>query len=531
MTSTPKLKFALLVSLALTGICSAQLKQTSTPGDPSSNTTDALLNSPPVVPLDQAADFSLLNSSWNLSAGYQWRQIGALDFHTGSKAAKGGLPWLTGQGRRGSASSSSSSTSSSGTPVTTSTSSTTTGSNANTGTAGPVDSFADRTYDDGYVNRDEGTLEPGPYSYGKTWFWGYNNAGQINRPTLTYHVNAPGTTTTTTTTAMGGGTDTTKKTTSTTSYAVRHSSWSGLSNDLDWDSQLSGSGWFARVESPAIFTRDALAVSMEIGYSFANADTGRSNGGVFGAQQGTEQLTSKSIKTSSLSTTTTGTGSSTTTIRVINSITDTYDVSAFLEERASNAPYSGTLMGPGTQISNIPDSRVITSATTSETTGTTPTSTSTTTSSNKITPGGASTRLTTVDFFSNVTESLDIDLHTASIGPHFSWEMRRVRVGLSTGLALNIASWNADYYEDLFVKVNGHNARLLAAYHESNGGTKLLPGFYLEANSNVTLTRRVSLFAGGRYDWAGSLHGNVGPSNFSLDLGGWTAQGGITIAF
>lgn len=61
--------------------------------------------------------------------------------------------------------------------------------------------------------------------------------------------------------------------------------------------------------------------------------------------------------------------------------------------------------------------------------------------------------------------------------------------------------------------------------------TKVLPGFYVEANTQVRLTRHVALFAAGRYDWAGTLHGSVGPSDFALDLGGWTVQGGVTITF
>ncbi len=55
---------------------------------------------------------------------------------------------------------------------------------------GPRAAFADRTYDDGYVNLDEGTLNPdavgGP---GNTWNWAYNNPSQyaaLNN-TLLFH--------------------------------------------------------------------------------------------------------------------------------------------------------------------------------------------------------------------------------------------------------------------------------------------------------------------------------------------------------
>ena len=104
-------------------------------------------------------------------------------------------------------------------------------------------------------------------------------------------------------------------------------------------------------------------------------------------------------------------------------------------------------------------------------------------------------------------------------------------MGLSTGLAINIADWNADYQEELFVSKNGGRARLLRKWWDHENGTKVLPGFYVEANVDMRLTDRVSLFGGGRYDWTGALSGTVGPSSFDLDLGGWSVQGGLTVSF
>ena len=519
MISTPKLNLALLACIALTDICAAE----PPPPPITSTRAAALLNSPPLVPLSQAADFSGMSSSWNFSAGYQWRQIGDLNFNTGSQAANGSLPWMAGRGRSGSVSSSTSSASSTGTPATTATSTSSSGSNANTGTAGSASAFADRTYIDGYVNQ-----FPGTAATGRTWFWGYNNASQVSGGTLTYHASAPGVTTTTTSTATGGSTETQTTVNSTTTFSTRSSSWSGLSGDLNWDSELAGSGWFGRIESPAIFARGALAVSIELGYSFATADAARRNASVFSAHQESEQRATTTVSAASTSTTTTATGGGTTTASTTNAITDTYDVSTIA---VPGAPYAGTLAGPGPLITNIPATRTITPTTTSTTTGAIPTATSDTASSNTVIGGGTVVSSTTADFFSNVTESLDVDLHTISIGPHFSMEWQRVRVGLSTGLAINVADWDADYREDLYVSENGGRAQLLGMYQDHKGGAKVLPGFYIETNANVRLTRRVSLFAGGRYDWAGTLRGSVGPSNFALALGGWTAMGGVTITF
>jgi hypothetical protein len=430
---------------------------------------------PSSASIESAATFQPQSSSWNFSAGYQWRQIGDLNFNTGSHAAGTTLPWLTGRGRSGITGSISPATS-------------TQGSTSSDGTAGPADSIADRIYDDGYVNQDAGTS-----TSGNTWFWGYNNASQVSGTTLSFQTTAPGFGGTT-----GGG--------SLTSFSSQRSSWSQLGSDLAWDSELEGSGWFGRIESPAIFATGALAASIEIGYSYATADAANRNAEVFRAHQETRQRTTTASAVSS--------GGAVT-------ITDTYSIAGIA---VPGAPYAGTLAGPGPVISNIPTSRTITPTGPATTAGTIPAPVGGIITGNVV-------ETTTADFFSTVTESLDVDLHTISIGPHFSWELRRVRVGLSTGLAINVADWDAGYREDLYVSENGHDARLLGTYQDHKGGAKVLPGFYVEANANVFLTSRVSLFAGGRYDWAGTLRGSVGPSNFALALGGWTAMGGVTITF
>jgi hypothetical protein len=477
MNALPKLALFTIVCLPILG--SGQQPATS---------AKEALSKQPVTPVNQAVGFSSMSTSWNFSAGYQHRQMGELNFLTGSRAAQGSLPWMAGRGRSGS----------SGSVANSTTSSTTTGSNANVGTAGPATINADRTYSNGYVNQDAGTP-----TFGDTWFWGYNQASQVSGGTLSYQTTAPGTVNTTTTTGGGG---------SMTTYSPTQSSTSSLSQDLNWSTDLSGSGWFGRLESPAIFSKDALAVSVELGYSYAGADTGRRNNSVFNAHQQTRTRTT----TTTTPAVTAGSVIDTTTL----TITDRYDVSGFL---VPGAPYTGTLVGPGSTITNRPASRTVT-----------PNTVSTGTASNGTagpTSVSSSERITTADFFSTVSETLDVDLHTLSLGPHVSWEKSRVRLGLSTGLAINFANWDAGYREDLYLSQNGGKSRRLASYQNQDSGSEVLPGFYLEANANVRLTQHLSLFAGGRYDWAGTLDGQVGPSAFSLELGGWTAMGGVTVSF
>lgn len=542
-------KTALLTCLSLSVLAPAQ-QPAPAPAPAPAATPQSLAKTPTSVGVDKAADFTPLGTTWNATAGYQFRQIGDLDFKTGSQAARSPLPWMAGRGRKGGSSISGGAGVSSfsrlpegsSTRSVTDTASSTTGSNANPGSAGSATSYANRTYDNGFVNQ-----FPGTAATGQTWNWGYVNASQNSGNTLSFRTTAPGATTTTTsrtattTTTTSGSVSASSSLSTSTRYTSQSSSWRSLRSDLGWGTDLEGSGGFARLESPAIFSAGGLAVSIEIGYSFADADAARRNANAFRAHQRTEQRTTRSTVqdttlVSDLSTTvTTATTGGTTTTTGTNTINDSYTYNPQVLLPA--APYTGTAAGPGPLIPNQPTTRTINTATTTSTvndpggTTTTTTRTQTTDRYSEVIGSSTAVTVTTADFFSTVSESMDVDLHTLSLGPRMSWEKSRLRIGLSTGLAINLANWDASYREDLYVSRNGGKARLLKSYRDDDSGSEVLPGFYLEANANVRLSQRFALFAGGRYDWAGSLDGQVGPSAFSLDLGGWTAMAGVTVSF
>ena len=178
-----------------------------------------------------------------------------------------------------------------------------------------------------------------------------------------------------------------------------------------------------------------------------------------------------------------------------------------------SAPYSGTFTGPGPLISNTPTSRTLSTAT------------------NSTGSSGGRASVSTADFSSHVNESLDMKMNTISFGPHLSWESNHFALGFSSGFALNIADWDASYQEDLNVRQNGGASRLLKRYSFENSGTDVLPGVYVELNANYRITKHIALFGGGRYDWAGSIHDEVGPSSFDFKVSGWTLQGGLTVTF
>ena len=434
----------LFVALALFGITTFSAKAgTEPPVDPKADAN-----------LQNAVSFPPLSSSWTFGAGYQWREMGSLGFHTGSAAAHQLLPWMAG----GSSHSSSSTNSS---PM------------GDPNAAGSAGSIANRNYSDGYVNEDGGT----PFT-GDTWYWGYENASQLSGTTLSYH-STYGTAVTTTTTATS---------------STRTDS-SSLAHDLGWSSDVSGSGWYATLGSPAIYTRGALSVSLELGYSFATSDNGAATPDVFQASQSSVQTVTRS----SVTTTT------------MNQLTDTYDVTGL---KIPAAPYSGSLAGPGPLISNTPSARNISSSSAS-------------TGSSQVL--GRSVQ--TADFLSNVNESLRIRLNTVSFGPHLNWDAGRFNLGWSAGFALNIADWDSGYAEDLYVRQGGGAYRLFKTYPFSSSGCDVLPGGYTELNALFRVTQHWSVFAGGRYDWAGTLHGDAGPSSFGFHVRGVSVQGGVTFVF
>jgi len=364
-----------------------------------------------------AAEPLASDSSWRISVGPQWRELGGLDWHTGSVAASRPLPWLAGHGA----------------------------GNSTTGAIPPGQ--GDHNYDDGFVREDSSGG-----AFGDTWNWGYNNASQVQGTNLVFH------------SANGGGSQTT--TSFGTSSSMSHPAWS---------EELSGAGWFTEIESPAVLKQGPLSLSFKVGYSFAQADTGHSSSAVFGAVQQTRSNTQATP------------------------IQDTYDASGII---IPLAPYAGSFLGPGPLISDTPSSRSFGSAT--------------------------STSSVNAAFFrSNVSESLRMNLHTISLGPNFALRCgSRVRLGLGLGFALNVADWEAHYDETLY-----GNSRALNHYHRDASQTNVLPGFYLEPSVEVDLTRHIGVYVSGRYDWAHSLHSDVGPSTFNFSPGGWSVLSGVRVMF
>jgi hypothetical protein len=231
---------------------------------------------PPVLSGKAAKDAAVIQpeeNPWRFTMGPQWRQIGSVDWQTGSAASSWSLPWLAGRGRAGSSG----------------------GSSIPSGAG-------DHAYDDGFVNQDL------TGSTSSTWFWGYDNASQVQGNDLVFH------------SANGNA------------FSRFSRSSSSFVRNTGWSDDLSGAGAFAKLESPEVLRRGGLGVSFELAYSWAQDDTSKISRDVYHAEQ--------------RSTLVSGGGA----------IEDRYDVTGLF---LPLAPYEGTFAGPGVTIPNAPYSRTV----------------------------------------------------------------------------------------------------------------------------------------------------------------------------
>lgn len=204
---------------------------------------------------------------FRISAGAGWRTVGGVNFITGSRSGQLRLPFLAAApGRRDSL-------------------------------VGSASEYADRTYRDGYVNQDAGTAGDG-----STWYWGYEEAGQISSGNvLSYQ-------------GQGGSSTQNSRSTETRDAEAWGTETEGEVPviQLDWEYDLT----------------PAVRAGLSLQYSLLGFDGNRASQ-TFAASQG--QVSREMV------------------------VTDLYDLG---EVVAPQAPYQGSLEGAGPLIENRPGTRI-----------------------------------------------------------------------------------------------------------------------------------------------------------------------------
>jgi len=383
----------------------------------------ATLAAGPAPLSDKSPVPSSRSGGWRVSGGFMHRSPGGFDWTTGTQSVPSLLTIGPGSSTSG------------------------------IDSIGPANAFANRTYFDGFVFQDAGTVQNG----GDTWYWGYDNAPQVNNGLISFQ----------------GGNGTAATATASDNYE-----YGGWSSDLD------GTAPYLQLEWIQPYT-DSLNIGFQGGISFMNTGASRS-----------------------LSTFTAAT--SRTDFGII--YTDTYDL---MGSHAPQAPYAGSLAGPGILLTNIPLNRVAT----------------------QTVSGGE-----TATAFNSISTDFDLSLATLSLGPVLEYQRGPFALQASAGLTINIADWDAEQNETLFITktvVGGPDvpgqyftrAEWTREFRNRDDGTEVLPGFFLQAAISRQLNEQWSLTAFGRYDRVGEVDVHAGPSTGSADLSGWSVGGGIGFRF
>ena len=168
------------------------------------------------------------------------------------------------------------------------------------------------------------------------------------------------------------------------------------------------------------------------------------------------------------------------------------------------APYTGGPQGPGPLIPNLPTDR-------------TPAST---------VSGGE-----TATAFNSIHTDFNLNLAAISLGPVMEYARGKFALQASAGLTINIAQWEVDQRETLFVSRNGAPATAQNSWQDHDSDTRVLPGLFLQTALSRQLNERWSLNLSGRYDWVHTIHLDAGPSFGSANLSGWSVGAGVGFRF
>lgn len=301
----------------------------------------------------------------------------------------------------------------------------------------PLTESADRRYDDGYVNRDAGTPRDG-----LTWYWGYRDAGQVEGDTLSFHVGDA------------------------TSTDVRRSVQLDDSSD---DDEAYGPG-FAIGLGYDVNPGSRITWGVNASLTFARFDV-NSDATTF---QSDEAWARQDLL-----------------------VTDTYDLNGVLPP---NAPYSGTLDGPGPLLSNRPSSRSVM---------------------------GGEARTGEYRVWNRVSTDVGINLLTLALAPALTWNTKACSLSLQAGPTI---SWEQVDMERSEAALDGGSAPI-AAWRDTSTESHFIGGGMVDLSVAYRLGENSSLALGGRYDWIDERECRVGPATVTVDADGVSVSAAWTYRF
>ncbi len=132
----------------------------------------------------------------------------------------------------------------------------------------------------------------------------------------------------------------------------------------------------------------------------------------------------------------------------------------------------------------------------------------------------------------SISEHLEVDTWSISVGAEASYQFRDRFYGtLGAGVALNVASWDAERTDQLFQQINNAAPVAISTTSASNLGSSVLWGFYLQGSAGYQVSENFAVEARLRYDHTEDLSGQVGNSSFRVDLSGFSVGVGGSYTF
>lgn len=293
---------------------------------------------------------------------------------------------------------------------------------------------ADREYDDGYVRQDAGTAVDGT-----TWYWGYENPSQVQGDELVYR-------------ATGFQSIRGDLSRAPNAGPASKDTLDGVAPHLQFDAR-----------SPHSIGPFRIGFSAGLDFMKADQSLAFSN---FSATQTRDDYRLD--------------------------YEDRYDLQGVIPPQA---PYSGTIGGPGPLIDNIPAIRTITPVLLFTDTAT---------------------------FGNQVHSTFEVEAFSFTLGPTFSMRQGPLEFAFSGGVIVNLYDWSARQSETLDA-TGAAGATRIATWQESDSGTKVRPGLYAQADLGYAVNEQIGIGGFVRLDAAGEFRAQAGPTVYKIDPYGVTA--------
>ena len=127
-----------------------------------------------------------------------------------------------------------------------------------------------------------------------------------------------------------------------------------------------------------------------------------------------------------------------------------------------------------------------------------------------------------------VSEALELDLTTISLGLTTELSLQRFFLSASAGPSLNFINTDARRRELLNGSFDGGPVLPIQEWQDTSQEDHLRWGIYLQAQAGVQVSERLRFDLFGRYDWLDDVSGSVGPSTYRADLHGGSFGGSLS---